>query len=119
MLLKFAYQDFLDDRRFKNTTKTNIKNYEMLLGKFVDYCIENQVVNVEDITYSHIRQYLLKCQEKGDKAGTINTKLLRIRAFLNYMVECEVIKNNPAKKIKKQKDDLNIDVFSDEQIGGC
>jgi integrase/recombinase XerD len=31
MLLKFAYQDFLNDRRFKNTTKTNIKNYEMLL----------------------------------------------------------------------------------------
>jgi integrase/recombinase XerD len=116
VLLKFAYQDFLDDRRFKNTTKTNIKNYEMLLGKFVDYCIENQVVNVEDITYSHVRQYLLNCQKKGDKAGTINTKLLRIRAFLNYMVECEVIKNNPAKKVKRQKDDVKIDVFSDEQI---
>ena len=116
MLLKFAYQDFLDDRRFKNTTKTNIKNYEMLLGKFVDYCIENQVVNVEEITYSHVRQYLLNCQEKGDKASTINTKLLRIRAFLNYMVECEVIKNNPAKKVKRQKDDVKIDVFSDEQI---
>ncbi|PGY07099.1 tyrosine-type recombinase/integrase [Bacillus sp. AFS031507] len=116
MLLKFAYQDFLDDRRFKNTTKTNIKNYEMLLGKFVDYCIENQVVNVENITYSHVRQYLLQCQEKGDKPSTINTKLLRIRAFLNYMVECEVIKNNPAKKVKMQKDDVKIDVFSDEQI---
>jgi integrase/recombinase XerD len=116
LLLKFAYQDFLDDRKFKNTTKTNIKNYEMLLGKFVDYCIENQVVNVEDITYSHIRQYLLQCQEKGDKPSTINTKLLRIRAFLNYMVECEVIKNNPAKKVKMQKDDVKIDVFSDEQI---
>ncbi|SDN52217.1 hypothetical protein [Bacillus sp. OK048] len=50
MLLKVAYQDFLDDRRFKNTTKTNIKNYEMLLGKFVEYCIENKVVNVENIS---------------------------------------------------------------------
>jgi integrase/recombinase XerD len=116
VLLKFAYQDFLEDRRFKNTTKTNIKNYEMLLGKFVDYCIENQVANAEDITYSHVRQYLLKCQEKGDKAGTINTKLLRIRAFLNYLIECEVIRTNPAKKIKPQKDDVKIEVFSDEQI---
>ncbi|MFP5116186.1 hypothetical protein ACSU64_28160 [Bacillaceae bacterium C204] len=53
MLLKFAYQDFLDDRKFKNTTKTNIKNYEMILKKFIDYAIKNQVVNVEDITYSH------------------------------------------------------------------
>jgi integrase/recombinase XerD len=116
VLLKFAYQDFLDDRRFKNTTKTNIKNYEILLGKFVDYCIENQVINAEEITYSHVRQYLLKCQEKGDKAGTINSKLLRIRAFLNYLVVCEVIKTNPAKKVKKPKDDVKIDVFSDEQI---
>ncbi|WP_413304441.1 tyrosine-type recombinase/integrase [Bacillus sp. 1P10SD] len=116
MLLKFAYQDFLDDRRFKNTTKTNIKNYEMLLGKFIDYCIENQVVNVEEITYSHVRQYLLFCQEKGDKASTINTKLLRIRAFFNYMVEWEVIKNNPAKKVKMQKADVKINVFSDDQI---
>lgn len=116
MLLKFAYQDFLDDRKFKNTTKINIKNYEMLLAKFIDYCIENGVVNVEDMTYSHVRQYLLMCQEKGDKAGTVNTKLMRIRAFLNYMVECEVIKNNPAHKVKMQKDDVKIDVFTDEQI---
>jgi integrase/recombinase XerD len=48
----------------------------MILAKFIDYAIENQVVNVEDINYSHVRQYLLKCQEKGDKASTINTKLM-------------------------------------------
>lgn len=116
LLLKFGFQDFLDDRRFKNTTKSNIKNYQILLGEFINYCIDNEVMNVEDITYAHVRQYLLHCQEKGNKAGTINTKLLRIRAFLNYMVECEVIKNNPAKKIKAQKDDIKIDIFTDEQI---
>ncbi|WP_432433016.1 hypothetical protein [Bacillus subtilis] len=38
------------------------------------------------MTYSQVRQYLLNCQDKGDKASTINTKLLRIRTFLNYMV---------------------------------
>jgi integrase/recombinase XerD len=46
MLLNFVYQDFLDDRRFKNTTKVNKRNYETLLGEFVDYCIGNEVVNV-------------------------------------------------------------------------
>ncbi|WP_338450807.1 hypothetical protein R4Z09_02365 [Niallia oryzisoli] len=56
MLLKFTYQDFLEDRRFKNTTKTNIKKYEILLGKFMDYCIENEIVNVEDTNYSGIRK---------------------------------------------------------------
>jgi integrase/recombinase XerD len=46
MLLKFAF-----DRRFKNTTKTNIRNYQTLLGEFISYCIDNEVVNVEDINY--------------------------------------------------------------------
>ncbi|MGQ4668798.1 type I restriction-modification enzyme R subunit C-terminal domain-containing protein [Metabacillus halosaccharovorans] len=116
MLLKFAFQDFLDDRRFKNTTKINIRNYQTLLGEFVNFCIDNEVVNVEDINYSHIKKYLWVCQEKGNQAGTINTKLMRIRAFLNYMVECEVIKKNPAHKVKRQKEDVKIDVFTDEQI---
>ncbi|WP_204524652.1 tyrosine-type recombinase/integrase [Litchfieldia alkalitelluris] len=40
---------------------------------------------------------------------------MRIRAFLNYMIECEVIKSNPAKKIKPQKEDVKIEVFTDEQ----
>ncbi|MGF7014434.1 integrase/recombinase XerD [Ornithinibacillus bavariensis] len=65
MLLKFAFQDFLDDRRFKNATKTNIRNYQTLLGEFINYCIDNGVVNVGDINYSHIKQYLWECQEKG------------------------------------------------------
>lgn len=116
MLLKFAFQDFLDDRKFKNTTKVNIRNYLTMLGEFVDYCNENQVINVEDITTSTIRSYLLKCQDKGNNAGTINTKLMRIRAFFNYMVECEVVKLSPAKKVKLLKEDVKIEVFSDEQI---
>jgi integrase/recombinase XerD len=74
MLLKFAYQDFLDDRQFKNTTGKNIRNYQTMLGGFVEYCIQNEVVSVENITYSHVRQHLVECQERGNKAGSINTK---------------------------------------------
>ncbi|MDK8182146.1 phage integrase SAM-like domain-containing protein [Paenibacillus sp. UMB4589-SE434] len=109
-MLKFAFKDFLDDRRFKNTTEKNIRNYLTLLGEFVNYCTDNEVVNVEDIAQSHVRDYLMLCQDKGNQAGTINTKLLRIRAFLKYMVECEVINNNPAHKVKFQKTDVKIEV---------
>lgn len=70
MLLKLGFQDFLDDRQFKNTTEKNIRNYKTLLGEIVNYCIENEVVNVEDINFTHVRQYLLGCQERGNKVGT-------------------------------------------------
>lgn len=116
MLLKFAYQDFLDDRKFKNTSQKNIRNYLTMLGEFVEFCHRNEVVRVEDLTYNHVRQHLMECQERGNQAGSINTKLLRIRAFFNYMVECEVIKKNPAQRVKMQKEDIKIDVFTDEQI---
>jgi integrase/recombinase XerD len=116
LLIKFAYQDFIEDRKFKNTSKENIRNYQTLLKEFVEYCPTQKVVNVEEITYSLIKQYLMECQQKGNKPSTINSKLERIRAFLNYMIECEVIKNNPAKKVKRQIEDVKIEVFSDEQI---
>ncbi|RFU69251.1 hypothetical protein D0469_10000 [Peribacillus saganii] len=116
MLLKFAYQDFLDDRRFKNNTERNIRNYKTLFGEFVSYCIENEVVSVEDLTYSLYVNISFRMPRAGNKAGTINTKIMWIRAFFNYMVECEVITHNPAAKVKRQKEHVKIDVFSDDQI---
>jgi integrase/recombinase XerD len=61
-----------------------------MLKEFVEYCPEQGVVNVEDINYSLIRQYLIECQQKGNKPTTINSKLERILAFLNYMVESQL-----------------------------
>ncbi|WP_051404845.1 tyrosine-type recombinase/integrase [Bacillus cihuensis] len=116
MLLKFAYQDFIDDRKFKNTTKVNIQNYKVLLGGFIDYCHENKILNVEEIESRHVKSYLMYCQSQGNSANTINTKLHRIRAFLNYKVEEGMVKENVAIKVKRQKADVKINVFNDEQI---
>lgn len=116
MLLKFAYQDFIDDRKFKNATEKTIENYRLMLTEFINYCHEHGVVNVEDITFPLVKNHLQACHSRGNKPNTINTKLLRIRAFLNYMVECDVIKKNPAKLVKRQRVDVQIDVFTDEQI---
>lgn len=62
MLLKFAYEDFIADRRFKNTTEKNIKNYYQLLKPFIEYCILKGLNNVDDVRYSHIRDYLCLAQ---------------------------------------------------------
>lgn len=116
MLLKFAYQDFLADRKFKNTTQTNIGNNERTLGLFIEYCLEQGVINIEDVGQSHVRNYLIDCQERGNKPSTINTKIMRIRAFFNYLLEEKIVSENMAHKVKSQKEDVKIDVFTDEQI---
>lgn len=116
MLLKFAYQEFLEDRRFKNTTEVNIQNYKVLLGGFIEYCNANNIMNLEEIESLHVKSYLRHCQSCGNSANTINTKLQRIRAFLNYMVEEGIVKKNVALKVQRQKVDVKINVFNDEQI---
>lgn len=69
MLLKFAYEGFIADRRFKNTTEVNIKNYRQLLLPFVEFCLSKGTINIEDVRPSHLKEYLLICQENGNKPG--------------------------------------------------
>lgn len=116
MLLKFAIQDFIDDREFKNLSETTINDYKMQLGQFLKFCNENEILNVEDITKNTVKKFLLHYRKKGNNATTINTKLQRVKAFLNYMVEIEVIKKNPAQDIERAKEDIKIEVFTDYHI---
>ena len=81
MLLKFAYDDFIADRRFNNTTEANINTYKYMIKPFIDYCIEEGVVNVEDMTRSHFKNYLTMAQQQNKKPNTINTIILRTKAF--------------------------------------
>ena len=116
MVLKFAFEDFIADRRFNNTTETNINNYKYMVKPFVDYCIENGAINVEDVTRNHFKNYLIECQQQNKKAHTLNTIILRTKAFFNYLIEEGIVKDNITKKIKTQKVDVKIDTFTDQQI---
>ena len=116
MLLKFAFDDFIEDRKFNNTTESNISSYRYMVKPFIEYCVENGAINVEDVTRQHLKSYLMQYQQKGRKSNSINTIILRVKAFFNYLVEEGIVKENITKKIKTQKVDVKIDTFTDEQI---
>ena len=116
MLLKFAFDDFIADRRFNNTTEANISSYKYMIKPFIEYCIAEGAVNIEDVTRSHFKNFLIDAQQKNKKPHTINTIILRTKAFFNYCVDEGYIEENIAKKIKVQKVDVKIDTFTDIQI---
>ncbi|PKG24363.1 tyrosine-type recombinase/integrase [Niallia nealsonii] len=119
MLLKFAIQDFKDDREFQNLSEQTIKTYQIILGEFQSFSAEKEVLNVEDITANIVKSYLLYCKKtKGNNPVTINTKIKNLKAFFNYMVMNDVItdKRNPMLKIEKIKTDTKIEVFTDNHI---
>lgn len=119
MLLKFAVQDFKDDREFKNLSDQTIKTYMIQLRDFQAFCAEKGALNVEDVTASTTKSYFLHCMKlKKNNPVTVNTKIKNLKAFFNYMVESDIIneKRNPMSKIEKVKTDTKIEVFSDNQL---
>lgn len=119
MLLKFAIRDFVEDRELRNLSPVTLTGYRRTLDEFHSFCIEKEITNVEDVTINHIKSYLLYCQkERNNNARTLNHKFGNLRIFFNYMEESEVIaqKKSPTRKITPIKEDIKIQVFSDEQV---
>ncbi len=119
MLLKFAIQEFKDDREYKNLSPKTIASYLMTLNEFQTYCGLQEVVSVEDVTQSIIKSYLVYCQkERGNNPTTRNSKLHSIKIFFNHLEEIEVIqsKQNPIKKMFYVKEDIQIEAFNDNHI---
>jgi len=117
LLIKFAFQEFIEDRRFKNLSEKTLKGYELCFKKFGEYLTRKEIINAEDITTAVIKGYLLELkEERGNNPTSINTKLKNLKAFFNYLEEEGIIKNNPTSRIKYIKEDVKIEVFSDEQI---
>lgn len=119
MLLKFAIKDFIDEREFRQVSKKTLDNYTSLFKDFHEYCVENEIVDVSDITPTVIKSYLRNCQkEKGNSPTTLNTKLTALKTLFNYLEEIEILtsKQNPAKKIGYVKAEVNNSTFTDEQV---
>ncbi|WP_255298160.1 phage integrase SAM-like domain-containing protein [Bacillus wiedmannii] len=81
LLLKFAVLDFLDDREFKNVTLKTLQSYRDILKQFENFCLEHDVINVEDITTIIMKRYILHYQKKGNNATLPSLKSSRCLAM--------------------------------------
>lgn len=119
LLLKYAVKEFQEDREFKQIAKATMTNYMGCLKEFHQYCLDNEIVDLIEITPQVVKQYLAYEQkEKNNNPTTINSKLRSLKIFFNYLQEIEVItaKTNPTQKINYIRSHVQIEVFSDSQI---
>jgi integrase/recombinase XerD len=119
LLFKFALSEFRADRQYRNVSDRTLTAYMSLMDEFHRFCIDNEIVNLEDCTQSLVKKYLLSCKEKGNNVTTVNSKLHILKIFFNYFeLEMEVFtaKTNPTKRIMYAKEDVKIEVFTDNHI---
>lgn len=116
MLLKFAIKDFIEDREYQNLSDQTIEGYKVILEQFEEFCINEKVVNVEDVRSATIKSYIKWCRNRGNNPTSTNSKLRRLKAFFNYLVNEEIITKSPADKIQSAKENIKIETFTDYHI---
>ncbi|MDQ0168201.1 tyrosine-type recombinase/integrase [Bacillus horti] len=114
--MKFGIDEFINERKFMNVSEHTIRRYEQQFNQFNNYMTENEVINVEEVTSNHVKSFLMNFQ--NDAPSTRNSRIRTLKSFFNFMFSCEVIieAKNPMKKISYVREDVQIEVFSDEQI---
>lgn len=116
LLLQFAIKDFLDDRKFNNASPVTIKGYSYDLNQFYTFITSKGKIDVEEITPRDVKEFFIYCKEElNNNAVTVNHKLTNLKAFFNYLVKEGIIKESPV-NIQKQKTDVKIETFTDEQV---
>ncbi|WP_447402350.1 tyrosine-type recombinase/integrase [Lysinibacillus sp. fkY74-1] len=116
-LIKFCISDFMDERELMNVSKHTLMNYRRFFKNWTDWLRENNITDIEDVSTNTLRSYLMYCKnECGNGTSTINNKVKNLKAFYNHLIENEFVTHNPSLKLKKQQEDVKIEVFTDEQI---
>jgi site-specific recombinase XerD len=96
---------FLIDRKATGVAEGTLRFYRQKIKLFSDYCDDQAVKQIGQITPSFLRQYLLYLEESGHNAGGRHAAFRTIRAFfLWYEDEVEPQGwSNPIRKVKAPK----------------
>lgn len=117
MLVKFAIQDYMNERELQNLSENTMKGYVIFFREFKRWLTEREIIDVNEITQSTIKSYLLYCKkERNNSTNTVNNKLKNLTAFFNHLLDNEYITKNPCSKISKLETDEKIEVFTDSHI---
>src|SRR5213080_5018979 len=76
-----------------------LQTTKVILNQFIKYAGE---IDITDVDTGLLRRLILE-QKKTCKANTINTKIICVRSFFNWLLEEEIIDGNPFAKIKLLK----------------
>ncbi len=118
LLIREAVKLFIEDREFKNLSPFTIKTYRITLNIFCDYCVSKGIVEIDNLSPQTTKSFLMYCKNELQNLPTsINQKLRTLKAFIKFLAEEEYLEDDkPIKKFKKIKEQVQIEVLTDDQI---
>lgn len=118
MLLKTLVSEFGFDCRVRELTERTTKNYEKQLGYFLTFLEEHhQVTTLEEVTPSHIKEFISIFQLKGCKPSYVNDLLKAIKCLFRYAYTEQYTPQLLTRNIRNLKEpQVLIHTFSPSEI---
>lgn len=88
------------ERRLSDHT---VKNYAIDLGKFSEYCANQQIEQPGHCASDDIRLFAAWLHRNGLSPRSIQRRLSAVRSFFRYLIREGHIKNNPASDVRAPK----------------
>ena len=98
------FKEYCQEKYLENTLWTyseSLKQFQVFLEEEF-----NEITEIEEITFHHIRPFLGWLDDKNKKRNTLRQRIIAVKSFFNYCYRNGIINKNVAKNIlipKKEK----------------
>lgn len=108
------YSNYLKAKGYSTKSVTSIVNTAI---KFLEW-VQISNLELETLTYNDITAYVKHNQQRSITNRTLQLMVIQVKHYLNYLVEADVLKHNPALTltIKNAKRKTVYNILSNEEL---
>lgn len=99
----------------KRYSPHTVQSYRTDLIQFRDFMLQTFELQLNDVAYIHIRNFMVWLMEEGVAENSIGRKLSTLRSFYKYLVREQVVQSSPMALVKAPKAPKRLPVFVDDQ----
>ena len=100
------------EKRYSNHT---IVAYNSDLNQFTSYVLlEYEIENILEVNHHIIRSWVAFLLDSGVTSRSVNRKITAIKSFYKFLIQEELLEENPTRKILSPKSSNKLPVFLEE-----
>ena len=111
-----AYQDYI--LKEKNYSLLTLRAYIDDINSFQEFLNkDHENLSLEEVSYSHVRNWIVVLVEKGIANKSINRKISSLKSYYRFLLKIKQIEFNPLSKHKSLKVPKKIQIpFSENEL---
>ena len=96
----------------KRYSKHTLISYNTDLSQFLNFLhIEYEISDVSEINHQIIRSWISSMLDSGISSRSVNRKITTLKSFYKYLMQEDVVTENPTQKIISPKNAKKLPVF--------